>query len=169
MVSQQLAWYIFLVFYFCTLLFCWTVHMNFHSKFGFCSSKIAELWVLLYFLLLYFVQAVHTNFHAKSGLSSSKKIVSYAQFSIWRPFCFLAAILFLEFVRTVHMNFHAKYGLCSSRNEWVRLNFAIWRPFCFLAAIVFSKKNQNSFKLSIQTSMQNLDSVVQEISELCSI
>ena len=60
------------------------------------------------------------------------------------------------------MNFHAKSGLCSSRNERVMLNFAIWRPFCF-------SKSQNLFGLSIRTSMQNLDSVAQEMSELCSI
>ena len=45
----------------------------------------------------------------------------------------------------------------------------IWGPFCFLAAILFSKFCQNLFRLSIQTSMQNLDSVAQEMSELCSI
>merc|ERR1711997_272268 len=83
------------------------------------------------------------------------------------PFCFLAAILFFKilskFVQTVHTNFHAKSGLCSSRNERVMLNFVIWWPFCF------SKFYQNLFRLSIRTSMQNLDSVAQEMSELCSI
>ena len=44
-----------------------------------------------------------------------------------------------------------------------QLNFVIWRPFCF------SKFYQNLFRLSIRTSMQNLDSVAQEMSELCSI
>ena len=39
----------------------------------------------------------------------------------------------------------------------------IWGPFCFLGAILFFKI------LSIRTSMQNLDSVAQEMSELCSI
>ena len=44
-----------------------------------------------------------------------------------------------------------------------QLNFVIWGPFCFLAAILFFKI------LCIRTSMQNLDSVAQEMSELCSI
>ena len=86
---------------------------------------------------------------------------------IWGPFCFLAGILFFKilskFVQTVHTNFHSKSGLCSSRNEPVMLNFFIWRPFCFLVAILFFKI------LSIRTSMQNLDSVGQKMSELCSI
>ena len=83
---------------------------------------------------------------------------------IWGPFCFLAAILFFQilskFVQTVPTNFHAKSGLCSSRNEWVLLNFVIWRPFCFL------KFCQNLFRLSIPTSIQNLESVAQKMSKL---
>ena len=61
------------------------------------------------------------------------------------------------------MNSHEKSELCSSRNEWVMLNFVIWQPFCF------SKFCQNLFRLSIRTSMWNLDFVAQEMSELCSI
>ena len=60
----------------------------------------------------------------------------------------------------VNINFHAKSGLCSSRIEWVMLNFVIWRPFCF------SKFCQNLFRLSIWTSIQNLESVAQKMSEL---
>merc|ERR1712020_35579 len=76
---------------------------------------------------------IHTNFHAKFGLCSSRNERVMHNFAIWRPFCFLAAILKKsKFVRTVHTNFHAKSGLCNSRNERVMLNFAIWRPFCFL-------------------------------------
>ena len=60
----------------------------------------------------------------------------------------------------VNINFHAKSGLCSSRNEWVLLNFVIWRPFCF------SKFCQNLFRLSIPTSIQNLESVAQKMSKL---
>ena len=41
--------------------------------------------------------------------------------------------------------------------------FFIWRPFCF------SNFSQNLFGLFIKTSMQHLDSVTQEMSELCSI
>ena len=83
---------------------------------------------------------------------------------IWAQFCDLGAILFFKifskFVQIVHTNFHAKSGLCSSRNEWVLLNFVIWRPFCF------SKFCQNLFRLSITTSIQNLESVAQKMSEL---
>ena len=137
-----------------------------------------------------FVQTVHTNFHAKSGLCGSRNERVMLNFAIWRPFCFsnfvkkwvsyakfcdLAAILFLKnfskFVQIlqtnfhtksgpVNFNFHAKSGLCSSRNEWVLLNFVIWRPFCFL------KFCQNLFRLSIPTSIQNLESVAQKMSKL---
>ena len=83
---------------------------------------------------------------------------------------FLAAILFFKilskFVQSVHTNFHAKSGLCSSRNERVMLNFVIWRPFCFWRLFYFSKFCQNLFRLSIRTSMQNLESVAQKMSEL---
>ena len=94
--------------------------------------------------------------------------MSYAEF------CNLAVILFFKilskFVQTVHTNFHAKSGLCGARNERVMLNFAIWRPFCFLAAILFFNFFfQNLFGLSIQISVQNLVSVAQEMSKLCSI
>ena len=86
---------------------------------------------------------------------------------IWRTFSFFVAILFFnffsKFVRTVHMHFHTKSGLCSSRNERAMLNFEIWRPFCF--SIFF----QNLFGQSMRTSIQNLDSVAQKMSELCSI
>ena len=107
------------------------------------------------------------------AIAVSKLYVNFL-YSLRFLFFYLAAILFFKFfskfVRTVHKNFHATSGLCNSRNEWVMLNFAIWRPYCFLAAILFSKnKNQNSFRLSIHTSMRNLDSVAQEMSELCSI
>ena len=97
---------------------------------------------------------------------------------IWGPFCFskfcqemseLCSILwFVQIVHTnfhaksgpVNFNFHAKSGLCSSRNEWVLLNFVIWRQFCF------SKFCQNLFRLSIPTSIQNLESVAQKMSKL---
>ena len=46
---------------------------------------------------------------------------------------------------------------------WFGGHFVFWRPFCF------SKFCQNLFRLSKRTSMQNLDSVAQEMSELCSI
>ena len=82
----------------------------------------------------------------------------------------MAAILFFKilskFVQTVHTNFHAKSGLCSSRNERVMLNFVNWRPFCFWRPFYFSKFCQNLFRLSIRTSMQNLESVAQKMSEL---
>ena len=42
-------------------------------------------------------------------------------------------------------------------------HFIFWGPFCF------SKKIQNLVRLSIQTSMRNLDSIAQEMSKLCSI
>ena len=106
------------------------------------------------------------NFLAKSGLCNSRNEWVMLNFAIWRPFYFLVAILFVAsilisvFVRTVHTNFHAKSGLCSSRNEWVMLNFVIWRPFCF------SKFCQNLFRLSIPTSIQNLESVAQKMSKL---
>ena len=46
------------------------------------------------------------------------------------------------------------------------------KVFCDLVAILFFGSHfvcQNLFRLSIRTSMQNLDSVAQEMSELCSI
>ena len=50
--------------------------------------------------------------------------------------------------------------------KWVSYaQFSIWRPLCFLAAIFFWKL----FGLYIQTSMQNLNSTAQEMTELCSI
>ena len=56
-------------------------------------------------------------------------------FALWRPFCFLMAILFFKkisnFFWSVHTNFHTKSGLCSSRNERLMHNFVFWRPFCF--------------------------------------
>ena len=115
--------------------------------------------ILFFIFFSKFVWTVHT----KSGLCSSRW-ASSAQF------CDLAAILFFgghfvflkksKFGQTVHTNFHAKSGLYSSRNEQVMLNFVIWRPFCF------SKFCQNLFRLSIRTSMQNLESVAQKMSEL---
>ena len=78
-------------------------------------------------------------------------------FIFLQPFCFLKKS---KFGQTVHTNFHAKSGLYSSRNEQVMLNFVIWQPFCF------SKFCQNLFRLSIRTSMQNLESVAQKLSEL---
>ena len=107
-----------------------------------------------------FVHTIHTNFHAKSGLCSLRNERVMLNFVIWWSFCFSKLS---KFGQTVHANFHVKSGLCSSRNERVMLNFVIWRPSCF------SKFCQNLFRLSIRTSMQNLDSVAQEISELCSI
>ena len=66
-----------------------------------------------------------------------------------------------KFVQIVHTNFHANSGLSSSRNQRVMINFAIWQPF------FFPKIFQNLFRLSILTSMQNLESVAQKMSELC--
>ena len=63
--------------------------------------------------ILVFVQTVHMNFHAKSGLCSSRNERVMLNFVIWRPFCFLVAILFFlksKFVQTVHRNFHEKSG-----------------------------------------------------------
>ena len=113
------------------------------------------------------VQTVHINFHAKSGLCSSRNERVMLTFAIWRSFCFLKILS--KFVQTVHTNFHAKSGLCSSRNERVMLNFAIRRQFFFGGHFVFQKIFKNFFGLSILTSMQNLDSVAQEMSELCTI
>ena len=56
-----------------------------------------------------------------------------------------------------------------AQDERVLLNFVIWWPFYFLVAILFFTKFQILFGLSIRTSMRNLDSVTQEMSELCSI
>ena len=61
--------------------------------------------------------------------------------------------------------FFEKSGASSLKIDQVMLNlvsgghFLFWRPFCFW----------NLFGLSIPTFMQNLDSVAQEMSELCSI
>ena len=100
----------------------------------------------------------HTNFHAKSGLGSSKNewvmlnLVFGSLTTAWWQ------------LNIFHTNFHTKSGLCSSRNEWVMLNVVFGGQF-FGGHFVF----WNLFGLSIQTSMQNLDSVAQEMSELCSI
>ena len=54
------------------------------------------------------------------------------------------------------MNFHTKSGICSSKNRWVMSTDVLFF-FC------------NLFEISIPTSMQNLESVAQKMSELCSI
>ena len=60
---------------------------------------------------------------------------------------------------TVHMNFHAKSGVCSSKNDRVMSTFVLMYFLYFC----------NLFGLSIQTSVQNLESVAQEIIDLYSI
>ena len=66
--------------------FVQTVHTNFHSKSGLCSSRNEPvmlnflIWrpfcflaaILFFKILSNFVQTVHTNLHAKSGLCGSK-------------------------------------------------------------------------------------------------
>ena len=53
------------------------------------------------------------------------------------------------------MNFHVKYGVCGSKMAELLHFFKI-----------LSKFYQNSFRLSIRTSMQNLESVAQKMAEL---
>ena len=55
----------------------------------------------------------------------------------------------------VHMNFHAKSGVCSSKNGGV------------MSTLYFSLYFCNLFALFIKTSMLNLESVAQKMSELC--
>ena len=135
-------------------------------------AQFCDLEAILFFGGHFVFKKIQKLFRLSIG-TSMRKLDFVAQemselCSIWRPFCFLVAILFFEekkctFVQTVHINFHAKSRLCSSRNEPVMLNFASWRPFCF------SKNFPNLFGLSIQTSMQNRESVAHKMSELCSI
>ena len=77
----------------------------------------------------------------------------------WKRWIFkLVANIFLFYKGKISQACENSRRLC-----WYQLNFVIWGPFCFLAAILFFKI------LSIRTSMQNLDSVGQKMSELCSI
>ena len=45
------------------------------------------------------------------------------------------------------------------------VNFVIWRPFCFWKCVFF----RNLFELSIWTSIQNLESIAQKMSEFCDL
>ena len=54
------------------------------------------------------------------------------------------------------MNFHAKSGICSSKNCWVMSTYVLFYV-C------------NLFGIFIRTTMQNLESEAQKMSELCSI
>ena len=96
------------------------------------------------------MQTVHTNFHAKSGLCGARNERVMLNFAIWRPFCFLAAILFFIFFQNL-------FGLSIqnldsvAQDERVLLNFAIWRPFYFLAAILFFKK-KSKFGQTVHTN-----------------
>ena len=125
--------------------------MNFHAESGVCSSKngwVMSIFVL--FVLLYFVQTVHTNFHAKSGVCSSRNEWFMLNFAIWWPFCFSKVCQEMnELCSTLWFTDILFFGG----------HFVFWRPFCY----------KNSFRLSIRTSMQNLDSIAQEMSKLCSI
>ena len=128
----------------CSLSLGWTVHMNSHAKScSFCSSKMAELWVLC--TVLWFVQSVHLNIYAKSEVCSSKN-----EWVMVLMYCVLCHL-----VGHVHMNFHAKSGVCSSKTGWLMSILYFFLYFCKL------------FGLSIRTSMLNLESVAQKMSELC--
>ena len=104
------------------------------------------------------------NFHAKSGLCSSRNEWVMIRFVVFTNYLIKITQSVIADA-PVNINFHAKSGLCSSRNERVMLNFVIWRPF-FWRPFYFLKFCQNLFRLSIRTSMQNLESVAQKMSEL---
>ena len=73
-------------------------------------------------------------------------------------FCTFVLLYFhtFSFGWTVHMNFHAKSRVCSSKNDWVMSTFIFFVLFVLL----------QFFGLSIQTSIQNLESVAQKMAEL---
>jgi len=149
------------VFYFCT--FCAFYILAFLHLFAYFAVFKNFVAVLLFF-------AFFTN--------SWRRKVCFCTFVLFTFFGFLSFLRFwmfeclyffvllyfctLSFGWTVHMNFHAKSGVCSSKNGcqelWVLLYFfCTFLYFCIL------------FGLSIGTFMQNLASVAQKMSELCSI
>ena len=131
------------VFNFCTFCF---ILLLFYYILLFCTNSWRRrvFFVLLYFLYFY----IFFGF------------LSFFEFLYFLYFFYFCT---LSFGWTVHMNFHAKSGVCSSKNAWVMSTFVLFVLFLYLLYFCIL------FGLSIRTSTQNLNSVAQKMSELCSI